>query len=42
MLIAIPLSSFVARVLKLLNEQQMRNRDERTTMMSELLNNIKR
>lgn len=42
MCIAIPASSFIARILKMFSEQQMRNRDERTTMMSELLNNVKR
>ncbi|KAJ6621301.1 metal resistance protein YCF1 [Mycena sp. CBHHK59/15] len=31
----------IARVLKSMQEQQMKNRDERTRLMSELLNNIK-
>lgn len=42
MVIAIPASSIIARFLKKLSEEQMRNRDARTTMMSELLNNMKR
>ena len=42
MLLAIPLSGIIARYLKKLQEKQMKNRDQRTTMMSELLNNMKR
>lgn len=32
----------IARILKKMQEQQMKNRDKRTRLMSELLNNIKR
>lgn len=32
----------IARALKRMQEQQMKNRDKRTRLMSELLNNIKR
>lgn len=32
----------IARVLKRMQEQQMKNRDKRTRLMSELLANIKR
>jgi hypothetical protein len=37
-----PLNTFIARVLKNLQLQQMKSRDKRTKLMSELLNNIKR
>jgi ABC-type bacteriocin/lantibiotic exporter with double-glycine peptidase domain len=42
MVLAIPLSGLIARYLKRLQEKQMKSRDRRTAMMSELLNNIKR
>ncbi|KAJ7281673.1 multidrug resistance-associated ABC transporter [Mycena rebaudengoi] len=41
MVLSIPLSTFIARVLKRMQEQQMKNRDQRTRLMSELLSNIK-
>ncbi|KAJ7077902.1 P-loop containing nucleoside triphosphate hydrolase protein [Mycena belliarum] len=41
MVLSIPLSTSIARVLKRMQEQQMKNRDERTRLMSELLSNIK-
>lgn len=41
MVLSIPLNTFVARYLKKLQEQQMKNRDSRTRLMSELLGNIK-
>ncbi|KAF8317395.1 hypothetical protein DL93DRAFT_2125118 [Clavulina sp. PMI_390] len=41
MFISVPVSSVIARVLKRFSEEQMRNRDSRTTIMSEILNNVK-
>ncbi|KAF4593191.1 hypothetical protein EYR38_008903 [Pleurotus pulmonarius] len=41
MIISVPLNTFIARILKKMQEQQMKNRDKRTRLMSELLNNIK-
>ncbi|KAJ7767456.1 multidrug resistance-associated ABC transporter [Mycena maculata] len=41
MVFSLPLSTQIARVLKRMQEQQMKNRDERTRLMSELLSNIK-
>jgi len=41
MILAIPLNTFIARVLKKMQEEQMKNRDKRTLLMTELLNNIK-
>ncbi|KAF8340537.1 metal resistance protein YCF1 [Cantharellus anzutake] len=41
MLIAVPINAKMARFLKTLQEKQMKNRDARTRMMSEVLNNIK-
>ncbi|KAG5649793.1 hypothetical protein H0H81_002022 [Sphagnurus paluster] len=41
MIFSIPLNTFIARVLKRMQEQQMKNRDKRTRLMSELLANIK-
>ncbi|KAG8684180.1 hypothetical protein FRC11_012505, partial [Ceratobasidium sp. 423] len=41
MIISLPLNTFIARVLKNMQGQQMKNRDKRTRLMSELLNNIK-
>ena len=32
----------IARALKKMQEEQMKNRDKRTRLMTELLNNIKR
>ncbi|KAJ2933863.1 hypothetical protein H1R20_g3220, partial [Candolleomyces eurysporus] len=41
MIFSIPLNTFIARILKRMQEQQMKNRDKRTRLMSELLSNIK-
>ncbi|QRV89229.1 ABC transporter transmembrane region [Ceratobasidium sp. AG-Ba] len=41
MVISLPLNTFIARVLKKMQGEQMKNRDKRTRLMSELLNNIK-
>jgi ATP-binding cassette, subfamily C (CFTR/MRP), member 1 len=42
MIVSIPLNTLVAQALKKMQEQQMKNRDKRTRLMSELLANIKR
>jgi hypothetical protein len=42
MIISIPLNTLVAQALKKMQEKQMKNRDKRTRLMSELLANIKR
>ena len=42
MIFSIPLNTFIARILKKMHETQMKNRDKRTRLMSELLANIKR
>jgi ABC-type bacteriocin/lantibiotic exporter with double-glycine peptidase domain len=41
MVFSIPLNTIIARYLKGLQQIQMKNRDERTRLMSELLSNIK-
>ncbi|SJL03580.1 related to YCF1-Vacuolar ABC transporter responsible for vacuolar sequestration of glutathione-S-conjugates [Armillaria ostoyae] len=41
MLFSVPLNTFIARILKRMQETQMKNRDMRTRLMSELLSNIK-
>lgn len=41
MIFSIPLNTFIARLLKKMQEAQMKNRDQRTRLMSELLANIK-
>ncbi|KAH7888221.1 P-loop containing nucleoside triphosphate hydrolase protein, partial [Phlebopus sp. FC_14] len=41
MIFSIPLNTAIARVLKKMQQQQMKNRDQRTRLMSELLANIK-
>ncbi|KAJ7180495.1 multidrug resistance-associated ABC transporter [Mycena filopes] len=41
MVLSLPLSTALARILKRMQEQQMKNRDQRTRLMSELLSNIK-
>ncbi|KZT65750.1 multidrug resistance-associated ABC transporter [Daedalea quercina L-15889] len=41
MIVSIPLNTVIARILKKLQEQQMKNRDKRTRLMSELLANIR-
>jgi ABC-type bacteriocin/lantibiotic exporter with double-glycine peptidase domain len=42
MIVSIPLNTLVAQALKKMQEKQMKNRDKRTRLMSELLANIKR
>ena len=42
MILSVPLNTFIVRVLKRMHEKQMKNRDQRTRLMSELLANIKR
>ena len=42
MVFSVPLNTIIARLLKKMQEKQMKNRDKRTRMMSELLNNIRR
>ncbi|TFK18058.1 metal resistance protein YCF1 [Coprinopsis marcescibilis] len=41
MVFSVPLNTSIARVLKRMQEEQMKNRDRRTRLMSELLSNIK-
>ncbi|KAJ3711222.1 P-loop containing nucleoside triphosphate hydrolase protein [Lentinula raphanica] len=41
MVFSVPLNTFIARILKRMQQQQMKNRDKRTRLMSELLANIK-
>ncbi|OBZ66416.1 Metal resistance protein YCF1 [Grifola frondosa] len=41
MVFSIPLNTVIARILKRFQEQQMKNRDKRTRLMSELLANIR-
>ncbi|KAJ6474594.1 multidrug resistance-associated ABC transporter [Mycena vitilis] len=41
MVLSLPLSTVIARILKRMQEQQMKNRDQRTRLMTELLSNIK-
>ncbi|KAF9442601.1 multidrug resistance-associated ABC transporter [Macrolepiota fuliginosa MF-IS2] len=41
MIFSVPLNTYIARILKKMQEQQMKNRDKRTRLMSELLSNIK-
>ncbi|KAG0695817.1 P-loop containing nucleoside triphosphate hydrolase protein, partial [Suillus ampliporus] len=41
MIISVPLNTSIARMLKKMQEQQMKNRDRRTRLMSELLATIK-
>jgi ATP-binding cassette subfamily C (CFTR/MRP) protein 1 len=42
MAISVPLQTVIAKYLKKLQEEQMKNRDRRTRLMSELLSNVKR
>lgn len=42
MIVSIPLNTVIARFLKRLQEQLMKNRDKRTRLMSDLLANIRR
>ena len=41
MIVSIPLNTLLARLMKKQQEQQMKNRDERTRLMSELLSNVR-
>lgn len=41
MIISIPMNTVIARWLKGMQEAQMKNRDQRTRLMSELLANIR-
>ncbi|AAS54536.2 AGR047Wp [Eremothecium gossypii ATCC 10895] len=41
LLFTLPLNSYISRVLKRLQKEQMKNKDERTRLISEILNNIK-
>ncbi|EMD38835.1 hypothetical protein CERSUDRAFT_92869 [Gelatoporia subvermispora B] len=41
MIVSIPMNTAIARMLKRMQEQQMKNRDKRTRLMSDLLANIK-
>ncbi|EPQ56430.1 multidrug resistance-associated ABC transporter [Gloeophyllum trabeum ATCC 11539] len=41
MVVSIPLNTYIASILKRMQEQQMKNRDKRTRLMSELLANIR-
>ncbi|CAE6486674.1 unnamed protein product [Rhizoctonia solani] len=41
MIISLPLNTYIARILKNMQRAQMKNRDTRTRLMSELLNNIR-
>ena len=42
MIVSIPLNTAIARYMKKLQEKQMKSRDKRTRLMSELLANIRR
>ena len=42
MVVSIPLQTVIARFIKKLQEKQMKNRDQSTRLMSELLANIRR
>ncbi|KAF2474108.1 multidrug resistance-associated protein 1 [Lindgomyces ingoldianus] len=41
MIIMIPVNGWIARVMKKLQKQQMKNKDARTRLMTEILNNMK-
>lgn len=41
MLFMIPINAFVARMMKNLQQRQMKNKDARTRLMTEILNNMK-
>ncbi|KAM6496895.1 metal resistance protein YCF1 [Amanita muscaria] len=41
MIISVPLNTYIASLMNKMQEEQMKNRDRRTRLMSELLNNIK-
>ncbi|OJD38972.1 abc metal ion transporter [Diplodia corticola] len=41
MIIMIPVNGFIARIMKTLQKKQMKNKDARTRLMTEILNNMK-
>ena len=41
MLVMIPINGLIARIMKTLQKQQMKNKDARTRLMTEILNNMK-
>ena len=41
MVLSIPLNGLIARLMKTLQKEQMRNKDSRTRLMTEILNNMK-
>ena len=41
MIIMIPVNGFIARIMKTLQKEQMTNKDSRTRLMTEILNNMK-
>ena len=41
MVFSVPLNTYIARYMKRMQEKQMKNRDHRTRLMSELLANIR-
>lgn len=41
MLIMIPVNGFIANLMKKLQKTQMKNKDSRTRLMTEILNNMK-
>ncbi|KAF2196793.1 multidrug resistance-associated protein 1 [Delitschia confertaspora ATCC 74209] len=41
MIIMIPVNGFIARLMKTLQKEQMKNKDARTRLMTEILNNMK-
>jgi len=41
MILMIPINGFAARVMKNLQQKQMKNKDARTRLMTEILNNMK-
>lgn len=41
MVLMIPINALIARVMKTLQKQQMKNKDSRTRLMTEILNNMK-
>ncbi|RKF62208.1 Metal resistance protein YCF1 [Erysiphe neolycopersici] len=41
MILMIPINGFIARIMKSLQQQQMKNKDSRTKLISEIINNMK-
>ena len=41
MILSIPLNGLIARIMKTLQKEQMKNKDSRTRLMTEILNNMK-